>query len=140
MTDFAEEYQALSRRREGIVSQIAVRRADEERKTKERDEIEAELRTAGIDPTKPDEEIARLTKELQDNCNKISKEFDLIEKLLAPEVSPPEPEIAIRTVETVKPTPEEAVFENDGFATEEELEAIPSTTPLSADAEDILID
>ncbi len=93
MTDFAAEYQALGQRREGIVSRIAVLRSNEERKKGEREQIEAELREAGIDPSKPDEEIERLTREVENHRNTISKELDEIENLLNPKVFPPEPDI-----------------------------------------------
>lgn len=90
MTDFAEEYRNLSQRREAIVSNLAVRRADEERKRKEREAIEAQLREAGIDPSKPDEEIARLTREIEEDRSRISKELDEVENLLKPKASSPE--------------------------------------------------
>ncbi len=89
MTDFAAEYQTLVSRREGIVSRIAVLTSNEERKREERETLEAELREAGVDPSKPEEEIDRLTREVETHRNTIEKNLDDIENQLTPRVSPP---------------------------------------------------
>ncbi len=89
MTNFAAEYQSLTNRREGLVSRIAVLEANEERKREEREQIHAELTEAGVDPTKPEEEIARLTREIETLRITIEKQLDDIENQLDPKVSPP---------------------------------------------------
>lgn len=62
-----ESYVELTRRLDRALQQHAVLTAKEEDKKATRDAIAAELKKAGVDLTKPDEEIARLTKEVEDD-------------------------------------------------------------------------
>lgn len=74
-TELADRLARLKERRAVLVSK-------EEEKRKERVKLEAELQAMGVDPTKLDEEEARLTKELDDLYQKSKVEVDEFEKKL----------------------------------------------------------
>lgn len=82
MTDYAAQYQQLTSRRERLLQQVAVAEAQEANNADTRAQLEADLRAAGVDPSKPEEEAQRLQREIEAHRKGVSDELDEIERQL----------------------------------------------------------
>lgn len=89
MTDYAAQYQQLSSRRESILQQVAVAESREAANKERREQLEAELKAAGVDPTRPEEEAARLQREIEADRTSVAEQLDEIEKQLGGTSSTP---------------------------------------------------
>lgn len=78
----AEEYTKLNEKIHDLGRQHAVLVSQEEAKAKERSELAATLKAAGINPDQPEAEIARLEKEVNDLLEAKRREITQFEVLL----------------------------------------------------------
>lgn len=74
-----EDYKALQERLEKCGQQRAVALAREKQKAEERKMLEQQLRLAGVDPSKTDEELARLQREIHHEFQQALKAVEQFE-------------------------------------------------------------
>jgi len=74
-----EEYLQLSDRVNKLKEQRAILASNEEQKAEEREELLEELKTAGVDPSQPREEIERLEREIQEEFDQAKAQVDQFE-------------------------------------------------------------
>jgi len=88
-----QEYLDLADRVGDLKEKRAILVAEEERKASEREVLLGDLKAAGVDPTKPKDEIARLEREMQEEYDQAKIRVDQFEEELRTVSDPPPAEV-----------------------------------------------
>lgn len=101
----AEQYTTLNRKLSSLREELAVLTSKEASKAETRETLIAELMAAGVDPSKPMEELARLESEVQADLSKASEEVSAFEAALRAAKNPT-PTAQVSAPAATTPTPE----------------------------------
>ena len=117
-----EEYLQLTEKVSKLKERRAVLVSEEEQKATERTELIAELTAAGIDPTKPKEEIERLEKEIQDEYDQAKGLVDQFEVDLLNSTKNPNPADVLEASGVEVPSEVRAQLEEEVHSSNRDLD------------------